>query len=735
MEWNERSRRIRRGASMIAASLLLAAAPAWGFTITVTNTNDSGHGSLRWAIHSFNTLEIFDKITFLIPGTGVHTIHPLTPLEPIIGYPSLLIDGYSQPGSHPNSSPTGDNAVLLIEIDGSNLDDCLTIASSLNPKTIQGLVINRCSGAAILLTSQDNVVEGNFLGTDPLGAASLPNGTGVVVNGSSSVVGGTTLSSRNLISGNTGAGIKLQGSDSTIQGNLIGTDTTGDAAIPNDTGIYITMGTSSTIGGTATGEANVIAFNTSSGIDTAAPGDTGSILSNQIFSNGGLGIDRGGDGVTPNVAGNRRNYPVLTAAVSSGGTTTIQGTLNSLPSATGITVEFFSNAACDDSGNGEGESPIGSISVNTDGSGNASFSAVLSPALGLGTFVTSTATVNISGSTTSEFSACRVVTDAFPPTPTITPTPTPTWTRTPTPTATITNTPTVTITPTPTPTPTVTPTPILQVLGISPGSGDAAGGTPVSVWGAGFLPGVSLTIGGVMAENVVVVGSAEMIAQAPVLPAGSLNDVTVADVLGHRTPRHPAASATLAAGWMADFLDVPQGDVFHADVEKVFRNGITAGCGGGNFCRNNPVRRDQMAVFLLKAEHGSAYVPPSCTPPGVFTDVACPGPFTDWVEQLALEGITGGCGPGTYCPANPVTRAQMAALLIRVEHGADYAPPTCTGLFEDVACPGPFADWIEQLAAEGITGGCATDPALYCPNSPNTRGQMTVFLVKTFGLD
>jgi hypothetical protein len=72
-----------------------------------------------------------------------------------------------------------------------------------------------------------------------------------------------------------------------------------------------------------------------------------------------------------------------------------------------------------------------------------------------------------------------------------------------------------------------------------------------------------------------------------------------------------------------------------------------------------------MAVFLLKAEHGPNYLPPPCTPPGVFPDVACPGQFTNWIEQLAAESITGGCGGGNYCPLNPNTRGQMAVFLVK----------------------------------------------------------------------
>src|SRR5206468_9596193 len=106
---------------------------------------------------------------------------------------------------------------------------------------------------------------------------------------------------------------------------------------------------------------------------------------------------------------------------------------------------------------------------------------------------------------------------------------------------------------------------------------------------------------------------------------------------------------TLIGGWFANFLDVGSGNLFHDDVEAIVRAGITAGCGGGDYCPTAPVTRAQMAVFLLKAEHGSAYTPPSCT--GVFTDVACPGGFAaDWIEELAAEGVTGGCGGGNFCP-------------------------------------------------------------------------------------
>ena len=76
----------------------------------------------------------------------------------------------------------------------------------------------------------------------------------------------------------------------------------------------------------------------------------------------------------------------------------------------------------------------------------------------------------------------------------------------------------------------------------------------------------------------------------------------------------------------------------------------------------------------------------------------------------------------------------MAVFLLKVEHGSAYVPPACTGIFGDVQCPSPFADWIEELYAEAITGGCQTNPLLYCPDAAVSRGQMAVFLVKTFNL-
>ncbi len=264
------------------------------------------------------------------------------------------------------------------------------------------------------------------------------------------------------------------------------------------------------------------------------------------------------------------------------------------------------------------------------------------------------------------------------------------------------------------------------VSSISPGSGPGAGGTAVAIGGTDFLDGAGVTIGGSVAGSATVVGPTQITATTPVLPAGALYDV--------RVTNPGSLTGTLVDGWFADFADVPQSSIFHNDIETIFRGGVTGGCGTGIYCPASLVTRAQMAVFILKGEHGGAYAPPACSAT-VFADVPCPGgPFVDWVNQLATEGITGGCGGGDYCPLSPMTRAQMAVFLLKGEHGGGYAPPACSAtVFADVSCPGgPFVDWVNQLAAEGVTVGCGGGN--YCPAAGTPREQMATFLVRTFGL-
>lgn len=183
------------------------------------------------------------------------------------------------------------------------------------------------------------------------------------------------------------------------------------------------------------------------------------------------------------------------------------------------------------------------------------------------------------------------------------------------------------------------------------------------------------------------------------------------------------------------FSDVPDSYWAWEYIERLYNSGITSGCvtlPSLQYCPTTPVTRAQMAIFLLRGLHGSTYTPPTATGTK-FNDVPL-GTFGDsWIEQLAVEGITSGCGGGgNYCPATPVSRAQMAIFLVRAKHGIAFTPPTATGIFADVPVGSFGADYIEQLSADAITSGCGGTN--YCPNTTVKRDSMAVFLVKTFNL-
>lgn len=181
------------------------------------------------------------------------------------------------------------------------------------------------------------------------------------------------------------------------------------------------------------------------------------------------------------------------------------------------------------------------------------------------------------------------------------------------------------------------------------------------------------------------------------------------------------------------FADVPFDHWANTFVERLYLSKTTGGCALAplTYCPESSVTRAQMAVFLLKGMYGSDYVPSDATG-AIFLDVPADHMFGMWIEQLAAEGITGGCGNNNYCPNSPVTREQMAIFLLRTKHGNTYTPPAASGVFADVPADYWAASWIEQLAAEGITGGCGGGK--YCPKGTVTRAQMAVFLVAAFNL-
>ena len=140
-----------------------------------------------------------------------------------------------------------------------------------------------------------------------------------------------------------------------IQGNYIGTNAAGTAALANATGIRANHTTGLTIGGTTNGAGNVISGNSGAGVNISddSPDDysTVCVQGNSIYSNGGLGIDLGGDGVTANDTGDAdtgpnylQNFPVLASATAGGGQLTVQGSLNSTANAN-YCIDIYTNAA------------------------------------------------------------------------------------------------------------------------------------------------------------------------------------------------------------------------------------------------------------------------------------------------------------------------------------------------------------------------------------------------------
>jgi CSLREA domain-containing protein len=412
--------------ALISISLLVAK-PAHAVTLTVNNTVDPGDGdcnpnggcTLREAINEANTTTA-DTIGFRFHGGGVNTISPTSQLPAI--RERLTIDGYLQPGASENTAANGTNAVLKIELDGSDAGASASgIEIQASGCVIKGLVINRFSGHGVRITSigpetQDNRVVGNFIGTNAAGTQDLgDDGAGVYIDSadtSDNTVGGSRPAARNLISGNDLGGVEIYTTDNAILGNLIGTEKNGTDALGNSGGGVEILGDASNdniVGGNLSESANTIAFNSENGV--LVDGDNGNgILRNSIFENDGLGIDLVPLGATPNDpkdpdtgSNGLQNKPNLTSAENSATTTTIKGSLNSIPNRT-FRIRFFSNP----SGN-EGKKYIGAKNVTTNANGDTgSFTFKPENKIGANQNITATATGTTTGNT-SEFSGSEEI--------------------------------------------------------------------------------------------------------------------------------------------------------------------------------------------------------------------------------------------------------------------------------------------------------------------------------------
>ena len=275
--------------------------PAPTLGLVVTTAADNGDdanpipGSLRQTILTANAkanpVGGVDVVTFNIPGAGVHTIAPLNIPLPWITDP-VTIDGYTQPGASPNTRTVGDDAALLIELAPDVPGGYGFVLRGTGGSTVRGIVINRYRNVGILVDSDDNVVEGCFIGTNAAGdtrlipvftnsdEAGLVDGGIFVISGANNRIGGTLPAARNVIVGNGEfGGIRLGNdvyrgvADTRIQGNYIGTNAAGSAALNEGginnggPGVQINglKATNTLIGGTQPGAGNLISGNKTEG--------------------------------------------------------------------------------------------------------------------------------------------------------------------------------------------------------------------------------------------------------------------------------------------------------------------------------------------------------------------------------------------------------------------------------------------------------------------------------------
>jgi hypothetical protein len=288
LEKRGRSSLVGPGVALLLLGIATAASAA---TITVTGTGDTiavdGVVTLREAITSINgganiNADVVavgpygtnDTINFNIPGSGVRTIAPTSPLPQITA--AVIIDGYTQPLSSANTLAVGNNAVLLIEIDGTNANiaPALDFQGPVGSSTVRGLVINRIGGPIrIGATGNTITITGNFLGSDPTGTAisgTLPTSASIVANGGSNTIGGAAPAARNLMVGdfNNGVqGINLNAGDANVvQGNYIGTNAAGTAKLGTFLSDGILVHTNNNQIGGVGAAGNVIAVNDGRGI-------------------------------------------------------------------------------------------------------------------------------------------------------------------------------------------------------------------------------------------------------------------------------------------------------------------------------------------------------------------------------------------------------------------------------------------------------------------------------------
>jgi len=722
----------------LAAAGSLAAGAAHSAVIVVNSSSDAaandGKCTLREAIVAANTNTASgampgecakgdagaDVIHFSIPGGGVHTIQPSSAL-PSITEP-LTIDGYSQPGTSPNTLAVGNDAVLSIEIDGTNAGPILTglIDVQAGPSTIRGLVVNRAqagNSAGISIGADGSHIEGNFIGTDPSGTSARSNQcNGLRINSSNNTIGGATPAARNVISATSGCGINLilSGDGNHVQGNYIGTDAAGNVAM-SDLGIDVN-GSGNVIGGAGAGEGNVI-----SGNGTVAFRISGIDVSGNLLQGNKIGTNATATGPVPNGTG----IDFFSGAHDNtiGGDSVAAGNVIAFNNGKGVTLEdsagsgnrisfnsIYSNGALgidlgddgvtlnDDKDPDTGPNDLQNFPVLTSvgqSSVQWTFNSTPNTQFTLQFFASPTCDPSGYGEGKTPLQTAVTTTDAngdssggtsltVPPGTSVTATAT-------SPSGSTSEFSQCVLTP--------------VALAVDPAAGATSDGNGV------FEPGETVSVeptwANYAASSVMAGGTASAFggpaggtytlvddtASYGTIAAGTSKscsatpDCYAMSVSGARPGVHwdatfletldvPGTRKTWTLHLGDSFSDVPRSELFYRKIETLLHHGVTVGCNGSQYCPAQKVPRSQMAIFIARSLSPGAPLPASgsangspydCKAGGVsaFTDVAPTDAFCRAVHFVAAQNVTSGCGPSVFCPDDLVSRAQMAIFVAK----------------------------------------------------------------------
>ncbi len=285
----------RVATAMVLAFATLAGAQANVPPIMVTNTLDSGGGSLRQAILDANAVPGAHTIVFKIPAGGTQTI-ALASALPVVSGP-VTLDGWQE---------SGFSGTPLIRIDGDDAGPVTGLRLDAGPSTVQGLIITRFGGGGLVINGgSGNVVKGCYIGTD--GSTALGNGASgyyglSIGNTNYSTIGGTGVNDGNVISGNANGGVLIDASANniTFYANRIGTNAAGTAAVPNGGYGMRLFGSSTVIGNALANTRNIISGNSGSGIFVEQFVSGTQILGAYIGLNaaGTAALPNAGDGIT-----------------------------------------------------------------------------------------------------------------------------------------------------------------------------------------------------------------------------------------------------------------------------------------------------------------------------------------------------------------------------------------------------------------------------------------------------